>query len=97
MPSGLCASAQKLWTDTVTRWEVDDAAALSHLANACRSLTRLGELERILAKEGTLILNRFRQPAAHPAHKLMVSEGRNFRECMAALQLDIESLYLEEE
>jgi phage terminase small subunit len=97
MPSGLCSAAEKLWCDTVERWEMDDSAALTHLANACRSLTRLKQLEAILAKEGSIIQNRFRQPARHPAHAVMVSEGRNFRQCMEALKLDIESLYQLEE
>lgn len=93
MPTGLYPAAQKLWTDTVTRWEMDDVAALTHLANACRSLTRLRQLEGVLEKEGTLILNRFRQPVAHPGHKLLAAESRNFREHMGALQLDIETIY----
>ncbi len=93
MPSKLCPSAQRLWSDTIAAWELDDTPALVHLANACRSLTRLRKLENVLEKEGSLIPNRFRQPVAHPAHKLMAAESRNFREHMAALQLDIESLY----
>ena len=97
MPSGLCAAAERLWQDTVTRWEVDDAAALTHLANAVRSLTRLRGLEGVLAKEGIIVKNRFQQPAPNPAHKLAMAEARNFREHMQALQLDIESLYSIEE
>jgi phage terminase small subunit len=93
MPSALCPAAQKLWQDTQSRWEMDDSAALTHLANACRSLTRMRELEGILQKEGIMILNRFKQPARHPAHVVLTSEAKNFREHMAALQLDIESLY----
>ena len=77
----------------MTRWEVDDRAALTHLANACRSLTRLRTLEGILQKDGSIIMNRFQQPVRHPAHVVMTAESRNFREHMAALQLDIESLY----
>jgi phage terminase small subunit len=97
MPAGLCPSAKKLWSETVSCWELDDVVATQHLANACRSLTRLRRLEGILAKEGIIFINRFRQPAPHPAHKLAMAEARNFREHMQALQLDIESLYSEEE
>ena len=93
MPADLCPSAQKLWTDCVERWEMDDRAALTHLANACRSLTRLRTLENILQKDGMVIPNRFKQPSRHPAYALMTAESKNFREHMAALQLDIESLY----
>jgi len=93
MPSALCPAAQRLWTDTLARWETDDSAALTHLANACRSLTRMRELEGILAKEGIMILNRFKQPARHPAHVVLTAESKNFRECMSSLALDIESLY----
>jgi phage terminase small subunit len=97
MPSGLCAAAERLWHDTVKRWEVDDSAALSHLAAACRSLSRLRKLERLLEVEGSLIRNRFGQQVRHPAHVVAMAEARNFREAMAALQLDIESLYAAEE
>src|SRR5438094_3882494 len=85
MPSGLCPAAQRLWTETIRSWELDDVAAQTHLANACRSLTRLRQLENVLEKEGTLILNRFRQPVAHPGHKLLAAESRNFREHMNCL------------
>ena len=93
MPSDLCPSAQKLWSDCVERWEMDDRAALTHLANACRSLTRLRTLENILQKDGMVIPNRFKQPSRHPAYALMTAESKNFREHMAALQLDLESIY----
>jgi hypothetical protein len=76
---------------------MDDVAALTHLGNACRSLTRLRKLEGILAKAGIILTNRFKQPVPHPAHKLAMAEARNFREHMQALQLDVESLYSDEE
>jgi phage terminase small subunit len=97
MPAGLCPSAKRLWIETVSSWEVDDVAALTHLGNACRSLTRLRKLEGILAKDGIMIAGRFKQQTPHPAHKLLMAEARNFREHMQALQLDIESLYSDEE
>ena len=97
MPSGLCSAAETLWKDVVRRWEMDDAAALSNLAAACRSLTRLRILERTLAKEGSLIRNRFGQQVRHPAHVVAMAEARNFREGLAALQLDIESIYQDDE
>ena len=69
----------------------------SHLAAACRSLSRLRKLERLLEVEGSLIRNRFGQQVRHPAHVVAMAEARNFREAMAALQLDIESLYSQDD
>jgi hypothetical protein len=96
MPAGLCSAAEKLWKDTIKRWEVDDVAALSHLANACRSLTRLRSLEHVLEREGLMVDGRFGK-VRNPAHATMLGESRNFREHMRQLQLDIESLYSADE
>lgn len=97
MPDHLCSAAEKLWKDTIKRWEVDDQAALAHLANACRSLTRLRSLEHVLEREGTLVEGRFGKKVRNPAHGVLLGESRNFREHMRQLRLDIESLYSADE
>ena len=97
MPAGLCSAAERLWRDTVKRWEVDDQAALAHLANACRSLTRLRALEHVLEREGAMVEGRFGKKVRNPAHAILLGESRNFREHMRQLQLDIESLYSADE
>lgn len=99
MPANLCAAAQRLWKDAFRDWELSDTAGLVILANACRSLTRLRALEHVLEREGLLIGGRFgkEHKIRNPAHAAMLTEARNFREHMRALQLDVESLYDKED
>ena len=68
-PRGLSAEAQRLFRETVTQNaldQIDDAASLTLLENACRALMRLRAAEAVIAKEGQTVMDRFGQLKPHP-------------------------------
>ena len=57
-PTGLTGDAARLWRDVTRTWELDPDA-LATLAEACRTMQELGEMEARLAGEGYTV------PSAH--------------------------------
>jgi phage terminase small subunit len=92
-PRGLSDEAGQLWARTVELWRLDDPTGLLCLTNACRALDRLRDAEKMLAKEGSIVRDRFGQPRQHPAHLVARDEGKALRECLKMLALDLESLH----
>jgi phage terminase small subunit len=92
-PAGLGAESRKLWDQTVEEYGITDAASLALLQNACRSLDRLRQAERTVAKDGATYRDRWGQPRPHPAALQIRDENLTFQRCLKGLALDLEPLH----
>lgn len=66
-PGDLSADAKKLWSRLFNDYALDDAAGMLLLQSACEAYDRLQEARKQLAKEGSVIRDRWGQPKPHPA------------------------------
>jgi len=90
-PKGLSEEAKSLWNSVVSTWEMDGAAHVL-LANCCRALDRAREVERILAKDGPTLKDRFGQLQQHPCVRTLAVEHGIFLRTLKQLGLDIEQI-----
>jgi phage terminase small subunit len=88
-PRGLSAEAHRLFRETVTQNaldQIDDAASLTLLENACRALMRLRAAEAVIAKEGQTVMDRFGQLKPHPMAARIDAEGQTIRQSLGAIR-----------
>ena len=81
----LSAEAQQLYRHTRKELGLSDAAALSLLLSAARSLDRLRQAEAVLAREGGVYMDRFGQPKLHPSARLVAVESNTLQKHLHAL------------
>jgi integrase len=81
----LSAEAQQLYRDTRRELGVREAAGLSLLLSAARSLDRLRQAEAVLAREGGVYMDRFGQPKLHQIQSVKSLKGN--RTCEISPQL----------
>lgn len=75
MPTGLSASARKMWSDVMSQFDLDDHEVIL-LHEACRSLTLIDALDAISRREGPILKHpKTGVPTTNPA----VIEARNQR------------------
>jgi hypothetical protein len=65
-PKAYTREARGFWEGVVREWDLD-VSALALLDNACRALMRVREAQKILAREGVVIKDRYGQSRPHPA------------------------------
>lgn len=65
-PVGLSAEARALWRATTTEFEFNTAADRALLAELCRTLDRLRQVQRVVARDGLTVLGSTGQARAHP-------------------------------
>ena len=88
-PVGLSDEAQRLFRETVEQYSIDDAPSLVLLGNACRALDRLRIAEAIVKKEGSVYLDRFKQPKAHPAAARVDAENLTLQRSLRELGINL--------
>lgn len=66
-PAHLSAESKKLWQRLFDDYALNDAAGLLLLQSACEAYDRLQEARKVLAKESSVIRDRWGQPKPHPA------------------------------
>jgi P27 family predicted phage terminase small subunit len=91
-PRGYSPEARGLWRDVVGGW-VLDPAALKILDVACRALIQDREAEKLVARDGLTILDRFGQPKLHPAATVSRDAKATFLKALRQLGLDLEPLH----
>jgi phage terminase small subunit len=69
---------------------IGDAHAEHLLATACLAFGELLEAQRLLAREGLVIVDRWKQPHAHPA--AAIARGSRFQMLAALKQLGLDVL-----
>jgi phage terminase small subunit len=80
-----------LWLDVLEGWELDPPARVL-LDSACRALQRVREAQRLLARDGLVVTDRFGQPKAHPAAAVERDAKQTLLKNLRALNLDLEPL-----
>ena len=88
-PRGLSREAQRLFHETAQQFGLDDAPSLVLLGNACRALDRLRLAEAIVKKEGSVYLDRFNQPKAHPAAARVDAENLTLQRSLRELGISL--------
>lgn len=91
-PKGLSTEARRWWREIRTEYEIRDSAGLLLLQTAAEQFDRMRIEEATVAKEGSVVRDRFGQPKQHPA-VLNAREARAaLLKCLKALNLDLEPI-----
>jgi P27 family predicted phage terminase small subunit len=91
-PGHLSKEAKKLWRKILEGWELDNAA-LVVLESALESFDRMREAQAILAEEGIVVLDRFKQKKQHPATFIERDAKNSMLRALKQLNLEIEPLH----
>lgn len=89
-PPKLSVEARRWWRQLADGFEIEDEAGLLLLRTAMESLDRLREAQRILAKEGIIVRDRFDQPKQHPATLVERDARTALLRSLKALNLDVQ-------
>lgn len=91
-PGGLSAEAKKWWAAIQDEYAIDDPAGLLLLQTGLEAFDRLRQAQRVIKRDGPVVLDRFGQQKSHP----LLTTERDSRAAMLAalknLNLDIEPL-----
>ena len=86
-PRHLDEEEQALFRAVVAEFEVNDSASISLLTTAMEAHMRMREAGITLAKEGTVIKNRFGARTAHPAVAIERDARNDYLRAMKTLNL----------
>jgi len=89
--------ARKKYDIIRRQWAVKDEPGLTLLLTAMQALDRLRQAQKILADEGILIEDRFKQMKPHPASQIEKEARAGMILALKALDLDLETLDVGEE
>lgn len=88
-PSSLSAEAKAQWKLIFEQFDVDDAAGLLLLNQAMSAFDEVLAAKAILAKDGSVIEDRWHQKKQHPA-ALNLRDARNLMlRCLKQMNLDM--------
>lgn len=79
-PAGLGPRGRKFWRETVSKYELS-GPEFELLAETCRVLDRIAELDALVAEQGAMVPGSAGQPVLHPA----ISEARQQRLVLSRL------------
>jgi len=91
-PSGYTPEAKKLWRRVTEGWELDEAALEILDTVICRSFMTERRAQEQLDRDGLTMLDRFKQPKAHPAATIANNARITFLKGLRALGLDLEPI-----
>ncbi|HEV3330625.1 MAG TPA: P27 family phage terminase small subunit [Bryobacteraceae bacterium] len=88
-PKRLSAEAKRWWNAIVEEYEVSDSAGRLLLENALTAFDEMRKAQAIIAEEGQVVEDRFKQKRQHPA-TLVLRDSRNLMlRSLKQLNLDI--------
>ena len=90
-PRGYTPEGRRLWRDVLASWHLDPAA-LVILDSACRALMRARQAQRLLARDGLVVRDRWKQVRPHPAAAIERDAKADLLRSLKALNLDLEPL-----
>jgi hypothetical protein len=76
----------------VNEYAIEDAAGLALLSQACESLDRVRECQRIVREDGAVLLDRFGQRKGHPLLATERDARASMLAALKALNFDLEPL-----
>src|SRR5438093_10252305 len=90
-PAAISQEAKNLWRKIISDFEVDDPAGLLLLQSALEAFDDMRKAQKIIAKDGITLKDRWGQKRQHPA-TLVLRDARNLMlRCLKQLNLDITS------
>lgn len=92
-PGDLSPDARRKWLALRDEYEITDEAGLLYLTTACRFYDRMRQAQKIVAKEGTVTVDRFGQSKPHPAVTVERDAAQSMMRAFRALNLDVEPLH----
>jgi P27 family predicted phage terminase small subunit len=90
-PKTLSTEAKSWWRKIVDNFEIDDDADSLLLQTALESFDRMRQAQAILAKDGIVIEDRFKQLRQHPATLVERDAKTAMQRALKALCLDVEA------
>lgn len=91
-PKHLGEAGAKLWDGLVTEFAIADAGGLALVQTAAECADRMAAAQEAIARDGTMILDRYGQPKQHPACVLERDSRNGLLAALRALNLDLEPL-----
>ena len=91
-PVGIGKHGRKLWTAIQSEYGISDAGGVSLLVSVCRSEDDIQRLRAIIAKDGDTVLDNYGRKQSHPLYVTLRGIEQTKRQCLAALNLDVEPL-----
>lgn len=88
-PPKLSREARRLWERITTEYTIEDTPGLVLLESALESFDRVKEAQRIIAREGAIVRDRFGQRRQHPATLVERDAKLQMLRALAALNLEI--------
>ena len=88
----LTTEAKTLYRKVVRQWRIVDEPGLSLVLTACQCLDEMRESQAVIAKEGAIVLDKFKQPKLHPATQRLKEARAHWLQAVKMLNLDLESL-----
>lgn len=92
VPSHLSKEAKAWWRKLCAEYDLSDGAAQILLESALTEFDRAEKARKILAREGTVVKDRFKQRQAHPAVGIERDTRGMMIRVFKALNLDLEPL-----
>lgn len=88
----LSAEAKALYKRLTAEWSIRDACGQCTLLVACQALDRMRQAQSIIAREGIVQLDRFKQSKPHAATQIEKEARAGLLMALKHLNLDLESL-----
>ena len=90
-PNNLKTHGKAFWKKVMAEYVLEDSHDLERLTHACSCLDTIDEAEKIVAKEGYFINDRFQQRREHPGLKTIRDNKVVFCRIIRELRLDLET------
>lgn len=91
-PEHLSESARQWWDSLTDEYGIDDQAGLLLLQTALESFDRMRDAQSAIARDGSILPDRFGQLKAHPALTVERDARGQMMAALKQLNLDIEPL-----
>ncbi len=88
----LSTEAVRLSSKIAKEWSIRDSAGKLLLQTAMECLDAMRAAQQVLAHEGVITLDRFKQPKLHPAAQREKESRAHLLAALKALNLDLESI-----
>ncbi|MCC7176066.1 MAG: hypothetical protein IT159_12790 [Bryobacterales bacterium] len=89
-PRRLSPEARKWYSAIVSEYAIEDRAGLLLLHQAAEAFDRLREAQAIIARDGLLVQDRFKQKKSHPLLLVERDSRLQLIKCLRMLNLDLE-------
>lgn len=91
-PKNLSEEAKSWWDKLIAEYSIDDPAGLLILQTCLEAFDRMRQSQQILARDGTVIQDRFGQRKPHPLTTVERDSRSQMLAALKSLNLDLEPI-----